>query len=38
MSGDGKRLWGIRGAVQAERNDSDSIIAATRELRGIEPR
>jgi chorismate mutase len=29
---EGKRLWGIRGAVQAERNDADSILAATREL------
>ena len=27
-----KRLWGVRGAVQAERNDSDSILAATRSL------
>ena len=26
------RLWGVRGAVQAERNDADPIIAATREL------
>lgn len=26
------RLWGVRGAVQAERNDSDSILGATREL------
>ncbi len=28
------RLWGLRGAVQAERNDADSIAAATRELIG----
>jgi chorismate mutase len=27
-----KRLWGVRGAVQAERNDSDSILTATRSL------
>lgn len=26
------RLWGVRGAAQAERNDRDSILAATREL------
>ena len=32
MSSEGKRLWGVRGAVQAERNDSDSILGATREL------
>ena len=32
MADDGPRLWGVRGAVQAERNDSDSILAATREL------
>jgi chorismate mutase len=31
---DERRLWGVRGAVQAERNDSDSILAATRELIG----
>jgi chorismate mutase len=34
VSNDRKRLWGIRGAVQAERNDTDSILAATRELVG----
>jgi chorismate mutase len=27
-----ERLWGVRGAVQAERNDAESIVAATREL------
>jgi chorismate mutase len=27
-----ERLWGVRGAVQAERNDAESILAATREL------
>jgi chorismate mutase len=27
-----QRLWGVRGAVQAARNDSDSILAATGEL------
>lgn len=32
MSGDSQRLWGVRGAVQADRNDSESILAATREL------
>jgi len=26
------RLWGVRGAAQAERNDADSILRATREL------
>ncbi len=26
------RLWGLRGAVQAERNDSESILAATTDL------
>lgn len=38
------RLWGVRGAVQAKRNDSDSILGATRELmnelmqrNGLEP-
>jgi chorismate mutase len=32
VSGDTQRLWGVRGAVQAERNDSDAILAATRDL------
>lgn len=39
------RLWGVRGAVQADRNDADSILAATTELmgeliarNGLEPR
>ncbi len=27
-------MWGVRGAAQAERNDADSILAATRELIG----
>jgi chorismate mutase len=27
-----ERLWGVRGAAQAARNDADSILAATREL------
>ena len=26
------RLWAVRGAVQAERNDEESILAATEEL------
>ena len=26
------RLWGLRGAVQAERNDADAIVAAAEEL------
>jgi chorismate mutase len=26
------RLWAVRGAVQAERNDSESILSATAEL------
>jgi chorismate mutase len=29
-----ERIWGVRGAVQVERNDADSILAATRELLG----
>ena len=29
---DDERLWAVRGAAQAERNDEDSILAATREL------
>ena len=29
-----ERLWALRGAVQAERNDSDSILGATTELMG----
>lgn len=28
------RLWAVRGAVQAERNDREAILAATRELMG----
>jgi len=28
----GERLWAIRGAAQADANDEDSILAATREL------
>jgi len=31
---DRERVWGVRGAVQAERNEADSILAATRELVG----
>jgi chorismate mutase len=38
------RLWGVRGAAQAERNDAESILSATRELmseliarNGLEP-
>ena len=27
-----KRLWAVRGAVQAERNDEDSILSATEAL------
>jgi chorismate mutase len=27
-----ERLWALRGAVQAERNDADAIVAATKEL------
>jgi chorismate mutase len=26
------RIWGVRGAVRAERNDAGSILAATRDL------
>jgi chorismate mutase len=40
----GERLWGIRGAAQAARNDADSILGATRDLmtelmrrNGLEP-
>ena len=40
----GERLWGIRGAVQAARNDAESILGATRDLmtelmgrNGLEP-
>ena len=29
---DRDRLWGVRGAVQAARNDADAILAATTEL------
>jgi chorismate mutase len=29
-----ERLWGVRGAAQAARNDAESILAATRELMG----
>jgi chorismate mutase len=39
-----ERLWAVRGAAQAERNDAESILAATRELvselierNGLEP-
>ena len=39
-----ERLWAVRGAAQAARNDSESILAATRELvselierNGLEP-
>jgi chorismate mutase len=28
------RLWGVRGAAQAARNDAESILGATRELMG----
>ena len=28
----GERLWAVRGAVQAERNDSESILAASEEV------
>ncbi len=31
-AGQTPRLWGIRGAAQAQRNDSESILAATTEL------
>jgi len=31
MNGE-QRLWGVRGAAQAERNDPQSILAATRAL------
>jgi chorismate mutase len=41
---DGDRMWAVRGAVQAERNDSESILGATGELmselidrNGLEP-
>ena len=41
---EGPRLWAVRGAVQAERNDEESILAATEELiralmdrNGLEP-
>lgn len=29
-----ERMWAVRGAAQAERNDSDSILGVTRELVG----
>ena len=39
-----ERLWGVRGAAQAERNDAEAILGATRELmselierNGLEP-
>ena len=32
MSDDQPRLWAVRGAVQAERNDEPSILGATEEL------
>jgi chorismate mutase len=31
-SDEGPRLWAVRGAVQAERNDEGSILSATEEL------
>lgn len=31
---DGERVWGVRGAVQVEVNESGAILAATRELVG----
>jgi chorismate mutase len=27
-----ERIWGVRGAAQAERNDAESILAATQQL------
>jgi chorismate mutase len=30
-----ERLWAVRGAVQAHRNDADAILAATAELMGV---
>jgi chorismate mutase len=30
-----RRLWAVRGAVQAQRNDADAIVAATAELMGV---
>lgn len=32
MSDQVERLWAVRGAVQAERNDADAILGATEEL------
>jgi chorismate mutase len=32
MSEGPERVWAVRGAVQAERNDADSILGATEEL------
>jgi chorismate mutase len=32
VTNNGERLWAVRGAAQAERNDAASILAATREL------
>jgi chorismate mutase len=32
VNADSKRLWAVRGAVQAERNDEAAILAATEEL------
>jgi chorismate mutase len=44
MTGSDLRLWAVRGAVQAERNDEESILGATEELmralmssNGLEP-
>jgi chorismate mutase len=44
MTGSDLRLWAVRGAVQAERNDEGSILGATEELmralmseNGLEP-
>lgn len=32
MSDGGERLWAVRGAIQVERNEGESILAATEEL------
>ncbi len=29
---EGERIWAVRGAAQADRNDAESILGATREL------
>ena len=34
MSERSERLWAVRGAAQADRNDAESILAATRDLVG----